>query len=73
MNTAADFFSRAEVNPTGKLEMNIRKYAPTKAIESNIQSTGVTEEEPLYILPQDTPTEQQLREEKRNSKRRNPQ
>ena len=64
MNTAADFLSRAEVNPTEKLEMNIRNDVSTKAIEVNIQSTGVAEEELLYLLPEETPTEQQLWEEK---------
>ena len=43
MNAAADFRSRAEVNPTEKLEMNIRNDVTTKAIEANIQSTGVAE------------------------------
>ena len=64
MNTAADFLSRAESNPTEKLEMNIRNDVNTKAIEVNIQSTGVAEEELLYILPDECPTEQQLWEEK---------
>ena len=69
MNIAAGFLSRAEVNPTEKLEMNIRNDVTTKAIEVNTQSTGVTEEEPLYILPQDIPTEQQLWEEKETLRR----
>ena len=64
MNTAANFLSRAEVDPTEKLEMNIRNDVATKAIEVNIQSTGVAEEETLYILPDESPTEQQLWEEK---------
>ena len=64
MNTAAAFLSRAEINPTEKLEMNIRNDVTTQAIEVNIQSTGVAEEETLYILPEETPTEQQLWEEK---------
>ena len=64
MNTAADFLSRAEWNPTEKLEMNIRNDVNTKATEVNIQSTGVAEEELLYILPGECPTEQQLWEEK---------
>ena len=55
MNTAADFLSRAESNPTEKLEMNIRNDVNTKAIEVNIQSTGVAEEELLYILPVNAP------------------
>ena len=64
MNTAADFLLRAESNPTEKLEMNIRNDVNTKAIEVNKQSTGVAEEELLYILPGESPTEQQLWEEK---------
>ena len=64
MNTAADFLSRAEVNPTEKLEMNIRNDVITKAIEVSIKTTRVAEEELLYILPEETPTEQQLWEEK---------
>ena len=69
MNTAGDFLSRAEVNPTEELEMNIRSDVTTKAIEVNIQSTGVSEEDPFYILPQDIPTEQQLWEEKETLRR----
>ena len=68
MNTAADFLSRAETNPTEKLEMNIRNDVTTQAIEVNYQSTGVAEEDTLYVLPDEIPTEQQLWEEK-NTKR----
>ena len=64
MNTVADFLSRVEINTTGKLEMNIRTDVTTQAIEVNIQSTGVAEEETLYLLPEEAPTEQQLWEEK---------
>ena len=60
MNTAADFLSRAETNPTEKLEMNIRNDVTTQAIEVNIQSRGVAEEETLYLLPEESPFEQQL-------------
>ena len=43
MNTAADFLSRTEINPTEKLEMNLRNDIQTKAIEVNIQSSGIAE------------------------------
>ena len=66
MNTAADFLSRSEVDPTEKLEMTIRNNIHTKAIEVNIQSTGMVEEEPLYILSDDEIDETQLWEEKQN-------
>ena len=64
MNTAADFLSRTENNPTEKLEMNIRNDVTTQAIEVKIQSTGVAEEDTLYVLPDEIPTEEQLWEEK---------
>ena len=37
MNTAVDFLSRTEVDPTEKLELTIRNDIHTKAIEVNIQ------------------------------------
>ena len=66
MNTAADFLSRTEVDPTGKLEMTIRNDIHTKAIEVNIQSTGTVDEEQIYILQEDEIDENQLWEEKQN-------
>ena len=57
MNTAAHFLCRAEIEPTEKLERIKRNDVTTKAIKNKIQSTGVAEEEPLYILPEETPTE----------------
>ena len=66
MNTAADFLSRTEVNPVEKLEMSIRNDIQTKAIEVNIQSSGIVEEEQIYILPDDEFDEDKLWEEKQN-------
>ena len=65
-NTAADFLSRTEVDPTEKLEMTIRNDIHTKATEVNIQSTGIVDEEQIYILPEDEIDENQLWEEKQN-------
>ena len=53
MNTAADFLSRTEVNQTEKLETTIRNDIHSKAIEVNIQSSGIVEEEQIYVLPDD--------------------
>ena len=50
MNTTAGFLSRTEINPTEKLEMNIRSLIQTKAIEVYIQSSSITEEEQVYLL-----------------------
>ena len=66
MNTAADFLSRTEVNPVKKLEMSIRNDIQTKAIEVNIQSSSIVEEEQIYILPDDEFDENKLWEEKQN-------
>ena len=51
MNTAGDFLSRTEVDPTEKLEMALRNDIHTKAIEVIIQSSGIVEEEQIVVLP----------------------
>ena len=66
MNTAADFLSRTEVNPAEKLEMSIRNDFQTRAIDVNKQSSGIVEEEQIYILPDDEFDENELWEEKQN-------
>ena len=66
MNTAADFLSRTEINPTKKLEMDLRNDIQTKAIEVNIQSSGIAEEEQIYIHPDDENDEKTLWEQKDN-------
>ena len=53
MNTAADSLSRTEINPTEKPEMNLRNDVQTKAIEVNIQSSGIAAEEQIYLQPDD--------------------
>ena len=40
--------------------MTIRNDIHTKAIEVNIQSTGIVEEEQIYILPDEEIDENQL-------------
>ena len=66
MNTAADFLSRTEINPTEKLEMNLRNDLQTKAIEVNIQSSGIAEEEQIYVHPDDENDEKTHWEQKDN-------
>ena len=45
MNTAADFLSRLDLNPKDKITLTLRNEIETKAIEVNLQSTDVTEDE----------------------------
>ena len=66
MKTTADFLSRTEINPTEKLEMNLRNDIETKAIEVNIQSSGIAEEEQSYIHPDEENDEKTLWEQKDN-------
>ena len=72
MNTAAKFLSRLEKDPKEKTILKIREDIPTKPIEVNIESTGITQEEPVFFDPtnqQDT-TEKELwkcKEEARNA------
>ena len=49
-----------------KLEMAFRKDIHTKAIEVNIQSSGIVEEKQIYVLPDEEIDENQLWEEKQN-------
>ena len=61
INAAADFLSRTEVDPTEKLEITIRNDIHTKAIEVNIQSSGIVD-----VLPDDEIDENQLWQEKQD-------
>ena len=44
-NTAADYLSRMEMDPTEKLVLKIREDVETRPIEVNVQSAGVSEED----------------------------
>ena len=72
MNTAADFLSKTEVDPTEKLEMTIRNDIRTKAVEVIIQSSGIVEKEQIFSLPGDENDENQLWEEKQNVRNQAP-
>ena len=52
-NTAADFLSRLEMDPNEKINFKIREDIPTKAIEVNIESTGIAQEEQVFFNPAD--------------------
>ena len=72
MNTAADFLSRLEMDPNEKIILKIREDIPTKAIEVNIESTGIAQEEQVFFDPADPQetTEKELwkrKEEARNA------
>ena len=53
LNTAADFLSRLEMDPNEKIILKIREDIPTKAIEVNIESTGIAQEETVFFDPTD--------------------
>ena len=71
MNTAADFLSRSEITPTEKLELNLRNDIQTKAIEVNIQSSGIAEEEQIYVHPDNENDEKTLWEQKAQTETHN--
>ena len=64
-NTAADYMSRKEMDPTEKLVLKIRADVE---IEVNVQSAGVSEEEQVFFTEEDNETEEQIWERKRQSK-----
>ena len=59
MITAADFLSRLELDPNEKVVLKIREDIPTKPIEVNIESTGIGQEEPVFL---DTSDQQETTE-----------
>ena len=72
MNTAADFFLRLEIDPNEKIIFKIREDIPTEPIEVNIESTGIAQEEPVFVdtTDQEQTTEKELwkrKEEARNA------
>ena len=67
-NTAADYLSRMEMDPTEKLVLKIRADVETQPIEVNVQSAGVSEEEQVFFTEEDNETEEQIWERKRPSK-----
>ena len=67
-NTAADYLSRMEMDPTEKLVLKIRADVETQPIEVNVQSAGVSEEEEVFFTEEDNETEEQIWEQKRQSK-----
>ena len=67
-NTAADYLSRMEMEPTEKLVLKIRADVETQPIEVNVQSAGVSEEEQVFFTEEDNETEEQIWERKRQSK-----
>ena len=67
-NTAADYLSRMEMDPTEKLVLKIRADVETQHIEFNVQSAGMSEEEQVFFTEEDNETEEQIWERKRQSK-----
>ena len=67
-NTAADYLSRMETDPTEKLVLKIRADVETQPIEVNVQSAGVSEEEQVFFTEEDNETEEQIWERKKQSK-----
>ena len=59
MNTAADFLSRLELDPNEKIILKSREDIPTKPIEVNIESTGIVQEEQVFL---DTTDQQETTE-----------
>ena len=59
-NTAADYLSRMEMDPTEKLVLKIRAGVETQPIEVNVQSAGVSEEEQVFFTEEENETEEQI-------------
>ena len=68
-NTAADYLSGMEMDPTEKLIPKIREDVETRPIEVNVQSAGVSEEEQVFFTEEDSETEEQIWERKQQSEK----
>ena len=71
MNTAADFLSRLDISPKGKVLLQIREDIQTTPIQVNIQSSDIHEEDQFYFLPEDnSETEEDIWERKRRARKK---
>ena len=68
-NTAADYLSRIEMEPTEKLVLKIREDVETQPIEVNVQSAGVSEEYQVFFTEEDNETEERIWELKKQSQK----
>ena len=59
-NTAADYLSRMELDPTEKLVPKIRADVETQPFEVSVQSAGVSEEEQVFFTEEDNETRTNL-------------
>ena len=57
-NTAADFLSRLELTPKGKVQLKLRDDILTSPIEFNLQSSDVADEDYFFFLPDEEESEQ---------------
>ena len=70
-NTAADFLSRLELTPKGKVQLKLRDDILTPPVEVNLQSSEAAVEEQLFFLPDDgEESEQEIFARKAISKQR---
>ena len=58
-----------EMDPTEKLVLNVREDVETRPIEVNVQSAGVSQEEQIFFTEEDNETEEQIWEQKKQSKK----
>ena len=67
-NTTADFLSSLDIDPLEKLIVKIREDVPTQPIGFNLQSTGITPEDQVFLHTDEIrlPSEEQLWQSKRN-------
>ena len=77
MINAADFLPRLEMDPNEKTILKIREDIPAQPIEVNIESTGIAQEETVFLDPTDQKetTEKDLwkrKDEARNAKPNDP-
>ena len=70
INTAAQFLSRLDNDSNGKPIPKIREDVPTQPIEVNTHSTGIAQEDQLFLQADDVlmPSEEQLLQRKQDKR-----
>ena len=53
MTTAAVFLTRSEVDPYEKFILEVREDVPTKPIKVMVESTGIVQDEPVFLVTTD--------------------
>ena len=71
MDTATDYKSRFEINFHERIHLKVRNDIQIQAMEVNIDSSDIAEEEQNFFMPDETPETEEGIWKKRNKQKQN--